>query len=204
MALGAMAALSAGAQGGMAIADLVKKLKKRKMEGPEPDPMAGAIAQGEARMGRDLSGRVDPRLARATTDAVARPHAEALMESTRGIGPAAGSRMKERSLMRQASEISGARADLLKSADDRASRVAGRLAARGERNMARRDEHRMARYGEESGGERAAGAVGGLLGEGANIGMLLQRLRESGKRTGGKRRRSGYGAKVGGPNPFTV
>ena len=203
MALGAGAIGGAVLQGGMAIADLVKKLKKRKMQGPAEDPLSGAIGMANQRLGRDLSGRVNPEVARATSEAVARPHAEAIMAATRGIGPAAGSRIKTQGLMQQASALSGARAGLVKDADSRASSVADKLSARGERNLGREDQYRANLYGTESGGERAAGAVGGLLGEGANMGMLLQRLKEAGRR-GGKKKKNGYGAVVGGSDPFSV
>ena len=166
----ALAGLGAGLQGIGTLLDFLKKMKGRgQAPRPTADPGAGLYQPALARMGQDLTGRPSRELQDRTTDAVTRPHAAAMMEATRGIGPAAGSRIRTQGLMQQASQLAGARAGLARDADSRASRTAGTLARREVSERDKADAYSMARHGTPTEGEKGLGAISGLFGNLANL-----------------------------------
>lgn len=166
----ALAGLGAGLQGIGTLLDFLKKMKGRgQAPRPASDPGAGLYQPALARMGQDLSGRPSRELMDRTTDAVTRPHAAAMMEATRGIGPASGSRLRSQGLMQQASQLAGARAGLVKDADSRASRTAGTLASREVSERDKATQFAMARHGTETEGQKGLGGIAGLFGNLANL-----------------------------------
>jgi hypothetical protein len=103
---------------------------------------------------------------------------------TRGVGPSVAGQLRQQLLQAQASDLAKAQASLYSQAAGGQRAALERLLAQRPSQMQLQLQDLMARQRAQAGAARFAGsqygALGGVAGEGANLAMLMQLLRESG------------------------